>query len=222
MNRRRLRNLARKRLGENVAAFWTDDELNDYINDAGHDVVEKAKCIKANGYITTVADTAEYTISSNFSNYLAVTEVYMYQDATTWRRLDQTNRDRLKREQPGWKSADNGVPNEYYWDKEEDVLGVFPKPNSTNAGTNYLQVYYADGYTDITSDDDEPAGVSHMLQLAMVDYVVALGYETRGWGDKANDAFKKYYFKIKEYLVDRDTEKQEDDEGIVMKNYRNI
>jgi len=62
--------------------------------------------------------------------------------------------------------------------------------------------------------------VPEYVQPAIVDYVVANGYEQRGFGDKANDAWQKYYSKIHDYQVERNREKE--DEDIVMKNYRNI
>lgn len=222
MTRKRIRDLIRKRLGETTEAFWTDVELNDWINDAGRDIAKKTKCIKASGYITTAEDIMEYILSTYFTNYLSVLEVYLYQDGTTWRRLTQTDRRRLSLNFAGWKSSDSSVPQEYYWDKEEDIIGIYPKPNSDNAGTSYLQVYVANAYTNMTTDNDEPTGISTDLQLAMMDYVVSIGYETRGWGDKANDALGKYNNRVQTYMVDRDTEKQEDDEAIQMVNYRNI
>lgn len=222
MTRGEIRTLARKRLGETTAAFWSDTELNDWIDDAGHDIAFKSKCIRTNGNITTVADTMEYTISDSFASFIAVLEVYMYQDAATWVRISQIDRNRLSSRHPGWKSAPNGVPDEYYWDREEDVIGIYPKPNSTNAGTDYLEVYYAYDYTDITGDAVTPANIPILLQKSMADFVVARGYESRGWGDKANDAWSKYNNTIRQYLIERDTEKQEDSEAIQMINYRNM
>ena len=221
MTRTRIRDLIRKRLGETTASFWTPTELNDWINDAGHQVAEDTKCIKKNGKLTTVTDTSEYTVSSTFSTYLAVEEVYMYQDGTTWVELEKTSRKRLNKEQRGWKSANTSVPYKYYWSKEEDALGLYPGPNSSNVGTDYVEIYYADDYTDMTDDADSPASIPHELQMAMVDYVVATGYETRGWGDKANDAMGKYGTKIQKYAVETLKEDDEDDDE-VMKNYRNV
>jgi hypothetical protein len=50
--------------------------------------------------------------------------------------------------------------------------------------------------------------------------VAALGFEQRGYGDKANDAWQKYFSKIKDYEIERHREKEDDD--IIMRNYRNI
>ena len=66
MTRQRIRDLIRKRLGETTTAFWSDTELNNWINDAGHDIADKTKCVRQNGNITTVEDQSEYTVSTAF------------------------------------------------------------------------------------------------------------------------------------------------------------
>lgn len=220
MNRGQIRNLARKNLGETTAAFWTDAELNLYIDNAGHDIAEKAKCIKANGYLTTVLDQAEYHLASNFTGILSIQEVYMKESGTTWMKLKETTRKELDVLHSGWLSAASGTPTEYYEDIEEDVLRLFVPPDSANAGTNYLRVYYSKDYTDMAGDTSEPTGIARDLQLGMVDFVTAYGYQQRGWGDKANDSWTKYFQRLKDYIIERDREKE--DREIIMKNYRNV
>ena len=220
MTRLRIRDLIRKRLGETTAAFWTDVELNDWINDSGHDIADKTKCIRTNGYITTVESTDEYTLTATFPTILSVLDVSFYQDGTTWVKLPLTTRLTLDSTSTGWRSAPDSVPNQYYTSREEDLIGLYPKPNSNNVGA-YLRVWYARDYTDMIDDANVPTGIPFSLQEAMIDYVVFTGYETRGWGDKANDARTKYLERLQGYMIQRDLEQQEDDQD-VMKNYRNI
>jgi hypothetical protein len=222
MTRLRLRTLARKRLGETTASFWPDSELNDWLNDAGDDVAEKTKCLKSTENMTTIEDQAEYVPSTEFPGYLSIDEIYLYRDGKKWERLEKKDRKRLTLENPAWKSVDASTPQYYYWDEELDVLGFYPKPNEDNAGTDYVEAYLSIGFTAMTQDTETPVITSKNLRLAMVDYVVATGYESRGWGDKANDAWGKYFKRVHNYLVGRDTEENDDDEGIVMKNYRNV
>jgi len=219
MTRLQLRNLIRKRLGETTAAFWTDVELNQWIDNAGHDTAYKLKYIKRNG-LMDVTSASEYALSGVFPNWLAVLRVYHY-DGTNWNKLKQTNEDRLDVEQEGWKNAVPAIPQHYYADRERDVLGLYAPPNDVSQGIGRLQIQYANDFTDLTGDG-ELTGIPWGIQLAMAEFVVATGYETRGWGDKANDAWGKYTAKLQHYHVERDTEKQVDDEGLVMKNYRNI
>jgi len=221
MTRSEIRSLIRKRLGETTASFWSDTELNSWINDACTDVAFRSKCLKGVNYFTTITGTGEYAMSAlvTAATVLSINEVYYLQNGLTWQKLEATSRTELDIMNPTWKSTDAGTPQKYYFDREEDIFGLFQKPDTDNAGTSYGQIYYTKAHVDISGDSESPQ-VPDYLQPAVVDFVVANGYEQRGFGDKANDAWQKYYSKIHDYQVERHREKE--DEDIVMKNYRNI
>lgn len=225
MTRLELRNLTRKRLGETTAAFWSDSELNTWIDDACTDIAFRSKCIKTDAYMTPVASTAEYALSQAFTGIITLDEVYFFQStssdttSSTWQKLVSINRTDLDVDYPGWKSAAAGVPTMYYWDREDDLFGLYLKPDSNNNGTNYCRAYYRKTHTDMTSDTDTP-DIPEYLQPAAADYVAALGFEQRGYGDKANDAWSKYFSKLKDYQIERHREREDDD--IIMRNYRNL
>ena len=221
MTRTQLRSLIRKRLGETTAAFWSDPELNDWINDAGHEVAWMTKCIKRKGYMTPTEDTSEYSLSSISSTLLSLDKVYYYQNAQSWMELIPTNKDDLDMLDSGWLNAQSGTPTKFYWDKEQDVFVLYVPPDSTNAGVNYCQVYYADDFTEITLDAPEIAGIPESLQRAMADFVAAYGFETRGYGEKSNNAWSQFLARIRNYQSVRNDEKDTTGEDIVMKNYRN-
>jgi len=218
MTRTQIKALIRKELGESTAAFWTDAELNTWIDNACDDLAFRAKCIRDNGKMTLTASTAEYVTSSFYPKLIAILEVYHYNNATTWYQLQPITRDELNREYPGWKSAAAGVPTHYYWDREEDMIGFYVKPNATNAGTDYVEVYYAKEHTDLAGDSSEP-DIPLPLQPAIIDFVVATGLDSRGWGDKSNDKWQKFFTKIHDYQVERHREREDDD--IIMRGYKN-
>jgi len=221
MTRLQIRNMARKRLGETSGVFWSDDELNGWIDQAGHDLAFKTKSIRTNGYMTPVSSQADYALTTYFSTLLAVLELYHKTGGTTWKKLEPiTSRQDFDLKYPGWMNTSAGTPHSYFYDKEEDNLQLYPKPNSTNASTNYVRVYYARTYTAMTSDtgSNGTPTLPEPLHLAMVDWTVSLGYETRGYGDKANDAMAKYEKKIADYLRERQREKEDDE--IIMRSYR--
>ena len=116
-------------------------------------------------------------------------------------------------------NSKTSVPIEYYWSREEDIIGLNPPPDDSNAGANYLRVYRADVSTDITVDSEEPE-IPEPLHRAIIDFVAAAGFEDRGWGDRANDQWTKYYNRLRDYEIERDRERH--DEEIIMKNYRNM
>ncbi len=217
MKRENIRALIRKGLGETTESFWSNTELNTWINDACHDLAFRTKCIRDNGYLTTIADTAEYSLSTNFTGILAITELYFYQDGSSWQKLKPTTRTKLDIEHPGWLGYSSGTPTEYYWDIDEDVLGFLVKPNSDNAGSQYARVYYAKDCTEMTTDTDT-TGMPVFLDDAVISYVIAKGFGQRGYGSKENDMWQKYYGRIKDFFSERRREREDDE--IIMRGYR--
>jgi hypothetical protein len=138
MTRSEIRSLIRKRLGETTASFWSDAELNTWINDGCSDIAFRSKCLKGNSYFTTVSGTMEYTMSAivTAATVLSINEVYYLQNGLTWQKLVPTSRTELDLTQPTWKSTDSGTPQNYWFDREEGTLGLFQKPDATNAGVN--------------------------------------------------------------------------------------
>ena len=248
MNRLEIRDASRKKLGETTASFWTDAEINNYINLGCKDLAWRTKSIRANGYMgissctsNTVATVSnEYTISSYFSPYYAINEVYFLINGMYMTRLTPSSREELDALFPGWQSlvgvtntvttgtaavttynynASCGTPTKYYWSREEDVLGFYPPPNYINSGTNYAKVYYSVPHADLSGDADVPT-LPLPLHLAIVDFVAATGLEDRGWAERANDIWQKYFSKIKDYSVEKQNEREDDD--IVSKSYKNL
>ena len=225
MTRLQIRNLIRKRLGETTAAFWLDTELNTWIDDGCTDITFRTKCLKSDAYMTPQYNVGNYSLVSSFPNCIAIDDVYFFQCAasdttnSTFQRLVSTDRGQLDTDYPGWQSVDPGVPTHYYYDKENDLFTLYLKPDANNAGSNYCHAYYRKKHVPMTQDTDTP-DIPEPMHPAITDYVVALGFEQRGYGDKANDAWQKYFAKIKDYEVERRREKEDDD--IISRNYRNI
>ena len=245
MTRSEIRALARKKLGETTAAFWTDAEINGYINLGCKDIAYRTKCLRNNQNIaavscessTAAAVSNEYTISGYISNFFAITELLFMQEGTDWQKLIPTSREELDAINPGWRTlagytysntssgvttynyeSNPGIPTHYYWDREEDVLGLYPPPDDDNAG-DYIKVYFTYDHTDLSTDSSSPT-IPTPLHIAVVDFTVATAYETRQLGERANDAWSKFTSRVNDYLVHRKVERE--DEEIIMKNYRNI
>lgn len=218
MTRAEIRNMARKRLGETIGAFWSDAELNSWINEAGEDCAFKTKSIRTNAYFTTVEDQQDYVLSTIAPNIYSVLDVYLKINGDTWKKLQPiANRQDMDLQYQGWMNANAAAPYAYYYDREENNLLLHPKPDANNAGTDYGRIYYARTFTLLTNDSSSPA-LPEPLHLALVDWVVSLGYETRGYGDKANDAMMKYDKKMLSYMTERHREKEDDE--IIMRSYR--
>jgi len=237
MNLGQIRAQVRKRLGDGNAAFWTDAELNGYINDGLRDISFRTKSIRANDYISAVSCASntvgsgsnEYALASNFTDIYSVLEVYFMESGTEWIRLDSRLRDDLDEEFDGWrgnvgftytdtgsgvttynKNANPGTPDRYYWSREEDIIGLDPPPDDTQAGSDRIRVYYAKKHTDLGTDTESPT-IPEPLHLGAIFYAVAVGFEDRGWGDRANDNWSKYWGRMKDYKMERNREREDDE-----------
>jgi len=132
----------RKALSETSAGFWSDLEIYNKLNQAQLHIVVKSKCLKKTVTVTTVASTQEYDLKDNsFSDIIDISEdgVYFKVNGTTYKPLKFRSKKQLSKENPGWQGVSAGVPQYYYWDKTSKTIGLYPKPNSSNAGA-YLFV----------------------------------------------------------------------------------
>ena len=222
MTRAEIRSRARKKLGETTGVFWTDAEINGWMEDAQKDIVWRAKLKKTQGTFTTLANTARYAVSAILPNCLRILgKVWIYDSIDTkWHKVDYISEESLNVQYPDWPNTSASQPYLYIEDMDEDMFEFYPKPCTTCAGTNYARVDYCSKPTVMSSDSSIPdLDLAGLLHPAVIDWVVATGFESRGYGDLANDHWSKYFDKIKAYLIEK-TNKE--DEEIVMQNYRNV
>ncbi len=132
----------RKKLAETSAGFWTDLEIYNSLNRAQVDVAVKSRCLKKIETITTVTSTQEYDLKDNgFSDIIDISDdgVYFYQNGSAYNELEFKTKKQLNKEFPGWRGVAASIPQYYYYDKISQTIGLYPKPNATNAGA-YLFV----------------------------------------------------------------------------------
>ena len=255
MNRLDVRTTARYALGETTAAFWSDTQLNTYIQLGCSDVAWRTKCLRPQpGGNTTIGviscdsntvgtNSSEYQLSTYFPSYYSVTECYFNVDGQRWRRMEPTSREELDASFPGWQStlgyslsntatgvttynynSITSIPNKYYWSREEDMIGLYPPPNtaqsSAKTGVNMLKVYWTKDAAVLSADSQSLYPIPLGLHLAIVDFTVARGLEDRGWVDRANDSWQKYYKKLSDYMSESKTEREDDQTQ--SKGYRNL
>lgn len=247
MTREEIRDIVRKRLGETTAAFWTNTELNTYINLGCKDIAWRTKCLRDNTTFGSIS-CASSTVSEKSNEYVtttvvdadcyAITEAFFKTEGEDYRRLKPTTREDLNQQNPAWQSlvgythtntssgvvtynytASPSTPTHYYWDREENVFGLYPPPNDDQASADGVKVYYTYKHTDLSSDSASPS-LPEPLHMAVASFCVASGLEDRGWGDRANDFWEKYFSKINDYRVETRNEREDDE--VIMKGYRNL
>jgi hypothetical protein len=222
MIRSAIRDKARMALGETTASFWTDAQLNTWINDGIRDISWRTKCLKKDSLGTSVTDQGEYALLTMFPTLYEMLELYFYDVTTTsWLRLTQTNRKALDKDIPGWMSTDSSLPQKYIINREENYLYLWPPPSSdyesgTGFGVNYIKGFYCYEPTDLSTDGSTPE-IPATLHDAIVEYVKIVGFESRGMGDRANNSRQLYISMIKDYVIERS---REDDEEIIMHQER--
>lgn len=274
-----LRSTVRMKLGEATATFWTDAMLNQWMDDGQKDIVQKAKLKRTRGTFDTLPNTARYTLTSIFPNFMRVVDggVWIYDDdSEKWFKVNYATKEEMNRMYQDWPNADtdtysawvtstayivgdliyvagdptvayvcatahtsgtwatdlaagywtvstwdiSGVPQNYMEDLEENILELYPVPQPSCVGEDYCRVYYSKKPTPMASDASSPdLDTQGLLEPALIEYVVATGFESRGYGDLANDHWSKYYDKIRSFMTEKDNK---EDEEIIMKNERNI
>ena len=136
----------RKALAETTAAYWTDLEVLRELNRAQSHIATKSHCLKKTVTVTTTNGTQEYDLKDfSFADIISISDdgVYFYVGGTTYRPLTRKTKKQLNDEFPGWQGTAAGTPTYYYYDGSSKTIGLYPKPNSSNAGA-YLFVsgYY--------------------------------------------------------------------------------
>lgn len=136
----------RKALNETTASFWSDLEIFNALNQGQAYIARKSTPIKKKVTITTVNGTQEYDLKDNgFPDIIDISDdgVDFKVGGSVYVPLDYTSKKQLSLERRGWRSVNAATPQQYYYDKPSKTIGLYPKPNSTNAGA-YLDIngYY--------------------------------------------------------------------------------
>ena len=129
----------RKELSETTAGNWSDLEIYRQLNRGQLHIVTKSLCLKKTVTVTTTSGTQEYdlrTTTNSFSDIIDIAEdgVYFKTSGTSYNPLTFKSKKQLASESPGWQGVAASTPMHYYYDKTTKTIGLYPKPNSSNAG----------------------------------------------------------------------------------------
>jgi len=183
-----LRTMIRDSVDEDTASFWTDAQLNRYINKSKDRVWSRIRELKddyfdvvrssTDGALTIlgesynassfkiVAGTTDYTLPPDFVEMRlieVITSGYEWVRFTFKRMNDRAFRD--------WRAiTDNMTPDEFLFTlfKEPPAMSVVPKSDTALD----LRITYVQVIPDLSSDTDRLT-LPHPLYLAVVDYATA-------------------------------------------------
>lgn len=180
----------RKTLSETTAAFWADTEIFYQLNQAQNFIARKSLCLKKEVTVTTITSQQEYDLKDNsFADVIDITEdgIDFKIGGSTYSPLKYRTKKQLSNEFPGWRSTSAGTPGYYYYNKSSKTLGLYPKPNSSNAGA-YLIVpgYY---FPPVLNAGTAAAGATTSITLAA-------GSSTVPYPSVTNDYYNGLYIEI--------------------------
>lgn len=185
-------NKARYLLNESTAAFWTDTEMLQWINDGTLDIAAYTHCLEATETETLVTNTYEYAIAEN---YLVIKGVIL---------------DRGSGESPRYKAlvkgnirsfgAQQDIGEPVYWTHWEDNLLVYPAPNSSASGDS-LTVYLVERPTEIDALASSILVPKH-YENALALYVAMQGMLKDRQYEKANQLAEYYRLELDRFRVD--------------------
>lgn len=119
-------------LNETTAAYWTDEEITNWIKEAVIDITTKTMCYEQITQITLVTNTMTYTEPTDCIKVYAA----IYDIASTNLGLMKIH----PREVAHRLESDNGPPNSFFHFAEK--IGVYPLPSSAENGKK-VDVYHS-------------------------------------------------------------------------------
>lgn len=164
-----LRSEVYTRLAESGSGFYTDAEINQWLNDGTRDLSITTEPLVTTATVTTVTGTREYKLPQDYLNvkralYL-VNSAWTDLTETTWEALFDANSD--------WENDATGQPERWYW--RQNVIGLAPAPSATYSGADTLRIMYS--YTPAAmSGDSSTTGLPEWLDDAAILFAVYRGY----------------------------------------------
>ena len=187
-------------INEPTASFWTDTELQQWINEAVWEINSKTRCLeKAVSNQALAEDDYDYAISGD---WLSI-ETIIHDSGTTTGDSDTDEASRrlytLKRIdiREFGHTRETGRPKQYaVWN---DMLYVWPIPDSTQSGTTLILfvVNLPTGVTSTSSAIETPAYFDH----AILNYVKAKAYYKDKRDAKGNYYMALFEKALREYVV---------------------
>lgn len=149
------------RLGE-VAGFYTDSNLNQWLNDGVDDIVLRLEPVIADAHIDITKGVWEYLLPEDL---ISLKVVLTKDSSSDWTNLEETSFEELFRLDPTWESTTSAAPaTHYYW--KENTLGIFPVPKASI--TKGLRIIFTCRPREMTADDHTTGLSSYFDRVAIL------------------------------------------------------
>ena len=171
-------------LNEPTASYWTNDEIDKWIQEATVDISTKTLCVEKKDTIALVTNTMEYTAletlgAGAIADIIKVHAVIYNNDSTTYKGLQKIH-PRAVAHLPD--IAASGVPSYYY--HFGGTIGFFPIPSSDENGHSPI-IYFSISEETLTN-------LPYYYQLATIYYAVSMARKKQGMVAEANQFYAIY------------------------------
>jgi hypothetical protein len=142
------------------------------------DIASYTLCLKSNKKFDVVANQAEYNLSVEISDYLAVDKSGLWwNNGTTFKPVNPRTLKWLDINVPNWRNRSSGSPLNYSIDA--DILTVSPPPET--ALTDGFWLYYGKKPTPMTENDHYPfsGSTTEFTHLSIFDFAIILFVKMR-------------------------------------------
>lgn len=199
MNLSDIRSRVRLLAPEATTGVIDNMNMNSLINDAALDVVYRTNCLQNYADKTVVAATQEYDVPTDCLKVLAV----YYGGTGEWEKLPEVTMTWLSNQVDDDWFDDTGTTYAYY--KRAAKIGLYKTPTSSEAGTNYLRIFYIEQPDTVSSDSDVPfnsiTNLYHLHELIYL-HVMSKIKQMRGKWDEAKLIEADYLSKCEKAKVE--------------------
>lgn len=174
----------RSLLNEPTASYWTNDELNKWVQEACVDISSKTLCVEKKDTIALATNTMEYTAletlgAGAIADIIKVHAVIYNDDSTTYKGLVKIHPRQIAHLPD---QAASGVPSYYY--HFGATIGFFPIPSSSENAHSPI-VYFS-------ISDETITNLPIFYQLAAIYYAVSMARKKQKMIAEANQFYTMY------------------------------
>jgi hypothetical protein len=207
----------RRAIDELTEDFWSDDEIDDWLNEGAKVMVSIASPLQSSYQFNTVAGTQEYVLPDDVDEVFAVAINY-----SGIRQLRPTLAERVQ-----WSQSYTGIPAEFYTrymslktamhtssgitvaaaggtNVQKFVLGLYPIPS----GANQVTISYYSKHFTMSADADIPQ-VPVEFHRGIINYAVHLAKEkdeAYAEADRHLEKFKNYCDRLRDKMISQGQE----------------
>lgn len=158
------------RMAESGAGFFTSDQLDQWLADGQRQVAVDVEPVVTTATTTTTNGTAEYALPSDV---LSIRQVHYLNTSSAWTLLTETTWESLFDGDVDFENDTDGIPDRWYW--RSQVIGLYPAPDATNAGSAKLRILYTYTPSPMTGAGDT-SGMPDFLDDSIILFAVYRAY----------------------------------------------